>query len=69
MSEARKTGKKNRKYGRNSTWCESYRARGTRERNKLLKMARHIKQFPLDAQAQSRLKSIKQKSAWSAASL
>lgn len=31
---ARKTGRKNRKYGRNKQWCEAYRARGQREINK-----------------------------------
>ena len=37
----RTKGGGSRKHGRNKKWCESYRARGQREKNKLLKQARH----------------------------
>lgn len=63
MSKSQKQGGGNRKGGRNREGCKAYRARGTRERNKLLKMERHIKRFPGDSQAQSRLKSIMRKAA------
>lgn len=43
-----KGGKKNRKYGRNKTWCEAYRKRGQREINKRKKMIKHNKRFPND---------------------
>lgn len=38
-----KLGGKNRKYGRNKKWCEQYRARGQREKNRKLKWIREIK--------------------------
>lgn len=63
MSKSSKTSGGNRKGGRNREGCKAYRARGTRERNKLLKIARHIKRFPGDSQAQDRLKSITRKAA------
>lgn len=40
-----KKGKKNRKYGRNKQWCEAYRARGQRERNKVRKVLKHILRY------------------------
>lgn len=40
--KVRKSGKKNRKYGRNKAWCEAYRLRRQRERNKIAKLLRHI---------------------------
>jgi len=46
-------GSANSKYGRNASWCKMYRDRGTRERNKAAKVARHIKRFPADKQAQA----------------
>jgi hypothetical protein len=38
-------GKKSRKYDRNRPWCQSYRNSGRRERNKVLKILRHIKRY------------------------
>jgi len=58
MSQKQKQSGGNRKGGRNKKWCEAYRAMGTRERNKKLKMASHIKRFPADKQAKNRMKSI-----------
>jgi len=46
-----KGGKKNRKIGRNEKWCEAYRARHQRERNKVVKLRRHLKKHPGDVVA------------------
>lgn len=46
-----KEGKKGRKHGRNEKWCQTYKARGTREKNKAAKIRRHLKKHPNDAQA------------------
>lgn len=54
----RKAGKKNRKYGRNKKWCEVYRMRSQRERNKVRKLARHLKKYPHDATAKKALRSL-----------
>lgn len=48
MGEKAKGGKKNRKVGRNKKWCESYRARHQREKNKVVKLDRHIQTHPAD---------------------
>lgn len=53
---ARKKGKKNRKYGRNSAFCTRYRNEDRRNRNKKAKVRRHLKKFPEDAQAAKWLK-------------
>ena len=41
-------GGKQRKYDRNRKWCESYRNRGQREKNKVKKLRRHLARFPGD---------------------
>lgn len=41
-----KAGKKGRKHGRNKAYCEVYRSRGTRERNKARRFARTLKAQP-----------------------
>lgn len=46
---ARRKGKKNRKHGRNKKWCEAYRLRGQREKNKAKRLAKHRKAHPNDA--------------------
>ena len=46
-------GSANSKYGRNASFCKMYRDRGTRQRNKAAKVARHIRRFPADEQAQA----------------
>lgn len=48
---ARKGGKKNRKYGRNKKFCERYRLEGRREKNRKIRLARHLKRFPDDGVA------------------
>lgn len=44
----RKKGKKTRKYDRNRKWCQSYRNRNQREKNKVKKLRRHLVRFPGD---------------------
>ena len=43
-----KGGKKNRKVGRNARRCEAYKAENRRERNKLVRLLRHLARFPKD---------------------
>jgi len=47
---------KKRKYGRNATWCHAYKMRFQRNRNRIAKIRRHIKNFPNDLQAVEALK-------------
>ena len=47
-----------RKYGRNAAWCKAYRNQQQRERNKALKLARHIRRFPSDDCAWTALKAL-----------
>ncbi len=49
---------KGRKVGRNARFCESYFKSGTRMKNKLRKIRRHIKRFPEDKRAVSALKRL-----------
>ena len=51
-----KGGKKNRKFGRNKTWCERYRAEHRREKAKFRKITAHLTQHPEDAAAAESLK-------------
>lgn len=37
-----------RKYGRNKLCCDTYRREGRRERNKLIKLKKHLVRFPDD---------------------
>lgn len=55
----RKKGKKNRKHDRNRKWCESYRARGQREKNKVKKLLKHLNRFPDDLAAKRVLANLK----------
>ena len=45
MAGKQKKGGSAKKHGRNRQWCESYRARGTREKNKRAKMERHLRRI------------------------
>lgn len=49
-------GGKNKKYGRNKIWCQTYRTREVRAKNRVRKLRRHIKNFPADVQAVAALK-------------
>ena len=42
-NKIRKSGKKNRKWGRNKIKCERYRKEDRREKNKVLRLARNKK--------------------------
>lgn len=48
---ARKTGKKNRKFGRNKLGCKAYLSAARREHNKVRRLRRHLKKFPQDSVA------------------
>ena len=54
----RKGGKKNRKHGRNKVKCAHYRA-AKAEKNKIAKLARHLKRFPGDKATEVRLLAIR----------
>ncbi len=42
---AKAAGGKNRKYGRNQKWCDAYKARQQREKNKITKLMKHFKRY------------------------
>ena len=49
MAKTHKSGgKKNRKHERNKVWCQAYRARGQREKNKAVGLRKHIARHPSD---------------------
>ena len=54
----RKKGKANRKHGRNALFCKAYRARGQREKNKRVRLLKHLKRAPGDFCAQTALGSL-----------
>jgi len=50
-----------KKAGQNATWCKAYKTSKRREKNKLIKVQKHLKRFPDDVTAQetiTRLKAI-----------
>ena len=52
------TGKKKggmRKRGRSIVWCQAYKSRGQREKNKKLKLRKHIVKHPNDKVAEKAL--------------
>lgn len=44
LHKAKKT-KKQRKYGRNAAYCLSYKNRNVRERNKIVRLRKHLARF------------------------
>lgn len=44
-----------RKIGRNKVECARYRAQGRREKNKVRRLARHIREYPQDEAARDAL--------------
>lgn len=40
-----KVSKKSQKFDRNRKWCQAYRNRNQRERNKAIRLLRHFKRF------------------------
>jgi hypothetical protein len=49
MAANAKAGGNNRKKGRMLAWCQSYKNRQQRERNKARKLAKHLRREPNDA--------------------
>jgi hypothetical protein len=47
-----------KKQGRNKDWCKSYRASGTRERNRAARLRREVRKQPTNFQAISALEGI-----------
>jgi hypothetical protein len=45
---AAKQSKKQRKWDRNRLFCQGYRNRNQREKNKVRRITRHLKKFPND---------------------
>jgi hypothetical protein len=59
MSGKSSSNKKgNKKHGRNEVSCKAYRASGRREKNKVLKLQRHLKVYPSDSAALNKLKEL-----------
>ena len=54
----RSKGKKNRKHGRNKESCNLYRQQNRRERNKALRLARHLRHHPTDNTAAAALRGL-----------
>jgi len=52
-------GKKRRKIDRNRKWCEAYRARGQREKNKALKLSKHLVRHPNDLTAKNSFATVR----------
>lgn len=50
-----KSGKKNRKWGRNEAFCARYRKEGRQELNRVRRLERHLKKYPNDKQAYTAL--------------
>ena len=44
-------GGKNKKYGRNKIWCQVYSTRHIRDKNRVRRIRRHLKNFPCDLQS------------------
>ena len=53
-----KSGSKKKKHGRNAVYCAAYKAYFRRGRNKRVKVLRHLKKHPNDAQAVEAMKRI-----------
>ena len=54
QDKAKKTGK-GRKIGRNAKWCQAYRLRRQRERNKAVRLRAHLTRLPADTVAAAAL--------------
>ena len=54
VEKAKKTGK-GRKIGRNLKWCQAYRLRRQRERNKAVRLRKHLARLPGDMVAAAAL--------------
>ena len=54
VEKAKKRGA-GRKIGRNAKWCQTYRLRGRRERNKAVRLRKHLARLPADTVAAAAL--------------
>lgn len=52
-------GGKNRKYGRNSKWCDLYRVHSIRDKNKVIKLLNHLRRHPEDDKARGTLRGLR----------
>lgn len=60
MAEKSSKNKKgNKKHGRNKNFCEAYRRTNRREKNKALKIKKHLAKFPDDKKALAKLAELK----------
>lgn len=57
MKKSKSSG--SRKHDRNRAWCEAYRRRGQREKNKAKKLRKHLAIYPDDRCAAAALKKAK----------
>jgi len=48
MAQKAKTGKKQRKWGRNAAYCLRYKNSHRREQNKARRLRKHLERFPGD---------------------
>ena len=48
MAKKQKSGGGARKRNRNRVWCKAYRARGQREKNKVVRLRKHIARHSTD---------------------
>jgi hypothetical protein len=55
---ARKSGKKNRKHGRNKDFCQGYARSHQQEKNQIRSLRRHLKKHPEDGIAAGRLANL-----------
>lgn len=54
-----KKSKKLRKVGRNATYCLQYKNLNRREKNKLVRLRKHLIRFPLDGTAKTAVERCK----------
>ena len=57
--EKAKGGKKQRKYSRNKDYCTAYLNENKREKNKIKRIQRHMKRFPLDTGAMAHIERLR----------
>ena len=58
MAKKQKSGGGSRKYDRNKVWCQAYRARGQREKNKAVRLSKHIARHPANRCATAALSRV-----------
>lgn len=58
-NKTRKGGKKNRKHGRMTKWCQRYALSNRRNKNKVRRLRRHIARHPGDGTATACMKNLR----------